>query len=51
VIGVLKAAFMQGMLAKDEFDLRAGQRPRERGRGRMAWSQRRGPLALMFHVG
>jgi hypothetical protein len=29
VIGVLKAAFMQGMLAKDEFDLRAGQRPRE----------------------
>jgi hypothetical protein len=25
VIGTLKAAFVQGMLAKDEFDLRAGQ--------------------------
>ena len=25
VIGVLKAAFVQGMLAKDEFDLRVGQ--------------------------
>ena len=25
VIGVLKAAFVQGMLAKDEFDLRLGQ--------------------------
>jgi len=25
VIGILKAAFVQGMLAKDEFDLRVGQ--------------------------
>jgi hypothetical protein len=25
VIGTLKAAFVQGMLAKDEFDLRLGQ--------------------------
>jgi len=25
VIGTLKAAFVQGMLAKDEFDLRVGQ--------------------------
>ncbi len=33
VIGVPKAAFVQGMLAKDEFDLRVGQRPRERGWG------------------
>ena len=25
VVGILKAAFVQGMLAKDEFDLRVGQ--------------------------
>ena len=25
VIGVLKAAFVQGMLGKDEFDVRVGQ--------------------------
>jgi hypothetical protein len=28
VIGTLKAAFMEGMLAKDEFDLRVARQPR-----------------------
>jgi hypothetical protein len=32
VIGTLKAAFMEGMLAKDEFDLRVGQAAETRHR-------------------
>jgi DUF1707 SHOCT-like domain len=36
VIGVLKAAFMQGMLAKDEFDLRVGQTFAARTYGELA---------------
>jgi hypothetical protein len=36
VIGVLKAAFVQGMLGKEEFDLRVGPRSR-RGPGR-SWT-------------
>jgi hypothetical protein len=38
VIGTLKAAFVQGMLTKDEFDLRAGT-----GRHRSQRSRRRAP--------
>ena len=36
VIGTLKAAFMQGMLAKDEFDLRVGQTFAARTYGELA---------------